>query len=199
MNRNGELKTTGVIADNILGIRGLWEMGFIIPETNLKPRHVLDLLEKRVKLPSMFDITKADDIELQEITENITKSTENLISQMKHNQSQRDDLFEYPLRELLGLDKQLRSIRGSLKVEVAKRVQLEESIKKEKCKVEEIQDYLGVYDRGIRGNIMKWIAKLNDELKARQESIDFLKGRLTNQITSFKEKYWTKTPHWLKR
>ena len=30
-------------------------------------------------------------------------------------------------------------------------------------------------------------AKLNDELKARQESIDLLKGRLTNQITSFKE------------
>ena len=34
---------------------------------------------------------------------------------------------------------------------------------------------------------MKRIAKLNDELKARQESIDLLKGRLMNQITSFKE------------
>ena len=34
---------------------------------------------------------------------------------------------------------------------------------------------------------MKQIAKLNDELKARQESIDLLKGRLINQITSFKE------------
>ena len=46
MNRNGELKTIGVIVDNILGIRGLREMAFIIPETNLKPQHVLDLLEK---------------------------------------------------------------------------------------------------------------------------------------------------------
>ena len=54
-----------------------------------------------------------------------------------------------PMRELLGLDKQLRSIRGSLKVEVAKRVQLEESIKKEKLKLEEIQEYPGVYDDGI--------------------------------------------------
>ena len=44
--------------------------------------------------------------------ENISKSTEDLISQMKHNQPQMDDLSEYPLRELLGLDKQLRSIRG---------------------------------------------------------------------------------------
>ena len=34
---------------------------------------------------------------------------------------------------------------------------------------------------------MKRIAKLNDELKVRQEGINLLKGRLTNQITSFKE------------
>ena len=50
---------------------------------------------------------------------------------MRHDQSQTDDLFEHPLQELLGLNKQLRSIRGSLKVEVAKKVQLEEHIKKE--------------------------------------------------------------------
>ena len=36
------------------------------------------------------------------------------------------------MHELLGLDKQLRSIRGSLKVEVAKKVQLEESIMQER-------------------------------------------------------------------
>ena len=72
-------------------------------------------------MPSASDITRVNDIELQEITENATKSMEDLISQMKNDQSQRDDLFEYPLRKLLGLDKQLRSIRGSLKLEVAKR------------------------------------------------------------------------------
>ena len=36
MNRNGELKTTGVIADT-LGIRGLREVGYNITKTNLKP------------------------------------------------------------------------------------------------------------------------------------------------------------------
>ena len=36
MNRNGELKTIGVIADT-LGIRGLREMGYNITKTNLKP------------------------------------------------------------------------------------------------------------------------------------------------------------------
>ena len=91
------------------------------------------------------------------------------------------------MHKLLGLDKQLRSIRGSLKVEVAKMVQLEESIKKEKRKLKELRDHPGVYDDGIQEDIMKQIAKLNDELKERQESIDLLKGKLTNQITSFKE------------
>ena len=45
MNRNGELKTIGVIADT-LGVRGLREMSYNIAKTNLKPRFVLDLLEK---------------------------------------------------------------------------------------------------------------------------------------------------------
>ena len=82
----------------------------------MKHRFVLDLLEKQAKLPSSSEIAKADEIELEEIV----KNTEDLIFQI-NNQSQTDDLFKHSLRELLGLDKQLRSIRGSLKVEVAKR------------------------------------------------------------------------------
>ena len=116
MNRNGELKTIGIIEDT-LGIRGLREIGYSITKTNLKPRFVLDLLEKQAKLPSSSEIAKADTIEL----EKIAKSTENLIYQI-NNQTQTDDLFEHPLRELQGLDKQLRSIRVLLKVEVAKRL-----------------------------------------------------------------------------
>ena len=44
-----------------------------------------------------------------------------------------------------------------------------------------------MYDDGIRKDIMKRITKLSDELKVRQDSINLLKGRLINQITSFKE------------
>ena len=65
------------------------------------------------ELPSVSDVTKADDIELQEITKNATKSTEDLIAQFEGQEM-------LPMQELLGLDKQLKSIRGSLKVEVAK-------------------------------------------------------------------------------
>ena len=39
----------------------------------------------------------------------------------------------------------------------------------------------------MKEDITKRIDALNDELKVRQESIDLLKGRLKNQITSFKE------------
>ena len=119
--------------------------------------------------------------------ENVSKSMEDFISQMKNDQSQTDDLFEYPLREQLGLEKQLRSIRRSLKVKVAKKVQLEENIEKEHRKLEEFREYLGVYDDAMREDIKKRIDKLNDELKVRQKSIDLLKGRLMNQITSFCE------------
>ena len=127
MNRNRELKTIGIIADT-LRIRGLQEMGYNIAKTNLKPQFVLDLLEKQAKLPSSSEIAKADAIELQEIAEKAS----DIISQIKDVQTDTDDLFEHPLQELLGLDKQLRSIRGSLKVEVAKKVQLEEHIGKER-------------------------------------------------------------------
>ena len=54
--------------------------------------------------------------------------------------TQTDDLFKYPLRELLGLDKKLKNIRGSLASEVAKKVQLEH-IEKEKGKLEEMTQY----------------------------------------------------------
>ena len=76
--------------------------------------------------------------------------------------SHRHDLFEYPLRKLLRLDKQLRNIRGSLEVEVAKKVQLEERIKKDHCKLEEFREYPGVYDDAMREDIVNQINALND-------------------------------------
>ena len=53
------------------------------------------------------------------------------------------------------MDKQLRSIRGSLKAEVAKKVQLEECIAKEHRKLEQPQEYPGVYDDAMKEDITK--------------------------------------------
>ena len=132
---------------------------------------------------SESDIIGEDDIELQEIAER----TSGIISQIKDVQTDTEDLFKNPSRELLDLDKQLRSVRGSLKVEVAKKVELEEHIAKECQKLEEFWEYPGVYDDAMKEDITKRIYSLNDELATQQESINLLKGRLKNQITSFKE------------
>ena len=121
LTTEGELRSVGEIAE-ILGKNRLRNLGFHIPKGKLTAQQAVTLNRVKEELPSTFDTAKADDIELQEITENASKSMEDIILQMKNDESQTDDLFEYPLRELLGLDKQLRSIRGSLKVEVAKKV-----------------------------------------------------------------------------
>ena len=64
---------------------------------------------------------------------------------------------------------------------------MEEHITEEHRKLEEFQEYPRVYDDTMKEDITKRIDALNDELATRQESIDLLKGRLKNQITSFKE------------
>ena len=64
---------------------------------------------------------------------------------------------------------------------------MEECIKKEHCKLEELREHPGVYGDGQLEAVENRIKRLNDELKVRQEPIDLLKGKLKNQITSFKE------------
>ena len=123
LTTKGVPKSVGMLAD-ILGKSGLRSLGFDIPMGKVTARQAVMLNKAQEELPSASDITKTDDIELQEIVENASRSIENLNQQVPTK--------DLPMRELLGLDKQLRSIPGSLKVEVAKKVQLEEHIKKER-------------------------------------------------------------------
>ena len=112
----GKLKSVGMIADILVKNR-LRRLGFNIPVGKLTAQQAIMVNKAAEELPSESDITKVDNIELQEIAEKAS----GIISQIKDVQTDTEDLFEHPLRELLGLDKQLRGIRGSLKVEVAKR------------------------------------------------------------------------------
>ena len=127
LTTEGKLKSVGMLAD-ISGNNRLCRLGFNIPVGRITARQAIILNKAAEELPSESDITKADDIELQEIE----KKASGIIFQIKDVQTDTEDLFENPLRELLGLDKQLRSLRGSLKVEVAKKVELEEHITKER-------------------------------------------------------------------
>ena len=112
LTTKGVLKSVGMLAD-ILGKGGLLNVGFDILRKKVTTRQAVMLNKAAEESPLESDIIKADDIELQEIVEKAT----GIISQIKDVQTDTEDLFEHPLRELLGLDKQLRSIRGFLKVE----------------------------------------------------------------------------------
>ena len=97
--------------------------------------------------------------------------------------SERDRLL--PLRELEGLDKQLRTMKGSLKVAIAKRIDLEGRIKHEERKLNEIQD--PKYSDDQRDMIEGRINKLRGELTERNKEIDILKGEASKQINQIKE------------
>ena len=127
LTTEGKLKSVGMLAD-ILGKNRLRRLDFNIPVGRITARQAVMLKKAAEEFPSESDITGADDIELKEIVEKASS----IIFQIKDVQTDTEDLFEHPLRELLGLDKQLRSIRGSLKVEGAKKVELEEHIAKER-------------------------------------------------------------------
>ena len=90
-----------------MGKEGLRDLGFIIPKDGkVMAQQAIMLNKVEEELPSASEITKADNIELQEITENAARSTEGLITQLDDHPL--GDSFEHPLHKLLGLDKELR-------------------------------------------------------------------------------------------
>ena len=93
-------------------------------------------LDERSKAIESSSTTDAEAIELMEMTSKDIDGLEQETSFIEPNE--RDKLL--PLRELEGLDKQLRTIKGSLKVAIAKRIDLEGRIQHEERKLNEIQD-----------------------------------------------------------
>ena len=81
------------------------------------------IMLNRVEMPSMSDLAKTDDIELQGYIENTVRSIESLIEQFEGTSSEM-----LPMCEFQGLDKQHRSIWGLLKVEVVKKGELQQHI-----------------------------------------------------------------------
>ena len=97
-------------------------------------------LDERSKAIESSSTTDAEAIEMIEVTSKDIDATVKDAEQDTSfiEPSERDKLL--PLRELEGLDKQLRTIKGSLKVAIAKRIDLEGRIKHEERKLHEIQD-----------------------------------------------------------
>ena len=189
--RNGAIRSFGALLGE-LGMDGFIEMGFPMERGDRKKltsRKSAMLRRTERELPSASDVTKADEIELKEITDKSITSMDDLIRELSSDrgtQTGEDDPDMPTMRELQGLDKELRSIRGSLKVEAAKKVEIKHKLTQEYRKLEYVREHSN-YDEGIHKDIKERIGKLTEDLKTREESIDLLKGRLRNQITSFKE------------
>ena len=142
-------------------------------------------LDERSKAIESSSTTDTEAIEMIEVT---SKNIDATITDPEQDtsfieSSERDKLL--PLRELEGLDKQLRTIKGSLKVAIAKRVDLEARIKHEERKLNEIQD--PKYSDDQRDMIEGRLRKLRGELTERNKEIDVLKDEASKQINQIKE------------
>ena len=149
-----------------------------------KVRKLSANLDERSKAMESTSTTDVETIEMIEVTskdiDTTIKGVEQDISFIEP--SEIDNLL--PLRELEGLDKQLRTIKGSLKVAIAKRVDLNARIEHEERKLSEVQD--PAYSDDQIDMIEGRIKRLRDELNERNEEIDILKGEASKQINQIR-------------
>ena len=90
------------------------------------------------------------------------------------------------LRELEGLDKELRTISGSLRSAIAKSIAEQVDIDKEKRKLEEMTND-ETYSDEKREEVRARLQRFQDEQKAISDQIRILKGRYSNQIYQIRE------------
>ena len=90
------------------------------------------------------------------------------------------------LRELEGLDKELRMISGSLRSAIAKSMAKQVDIDKEKRKLEEMAND-ETYSDEQREEVRARLQRFQDEQKAINDQIRILKGRYSNQIYQIRE------------
>ena len=87
-----------------------------------------------------------------------------------------------PLRELKGLDRALRTLRGSLAVQESKRVAIQRTIEGFEKDLERAGD-----DQEARAFVERELEKARNDLEPVEESIRVLKGRLRSQATAIRE------------
>ena len=90
------------------------------------------------------------------------------------------------LRELEGLDKELRTISGSLRSAIAKSIAKQVDIDRENRKLEEMaKDETYSYEQ--KEEVRARLQRFQDEQKAISDQIGILKGRYSNQIYQIRE------------
>ena len=141
------------------------------------------------KLPMNED--NRDNIMLQDIitkneiaTDNSIKLIETSLTETGAEASTQTDGLT--LRELEGLDKELRTISGSLRSAIAKSVAKQVDIDKENRKLEEMAND-ETYSDEQREEVRARLQRFQDEQKAISDQIRILKGRYSSQIYQIRE------------
>ena len=141
------------------------------------------------KLPKSEDTQ--DNIMLQDIinkneiaTDNSIKLIETSLTEIGADSSTQTSGLT--LRELEGLDKELRTISGSLRSAIAKSIAKQVDIDKENRKLEEMTND-ETYSDEQREEVRARLQRFQDEQKAISDQIRILKGQYSNQIYQIRE------------
>ena len=185
-----EIRKLRVKRLRLMGFRGITDEDVKPSRTKYKVvrekvRKLDENLDKRSKEIESLSTTDTEAIKMIEVTSKDIDTTVKDVEQDTSfiEPSERGKLL--PLRELEGLDKQLSTIKGSLKVAIAKCIDLEGHIKLEERKLSEVQD--PKYSDDQRDMIEGRINKLGGELNERNKKIDILKGEASEQINQIRE------------
>ena len=141
------------------------------------------------KLPMNED--NQDNIMLQDITTKNEIATDNSIKLIETSLTETGaeastQTGGLTLRELEGLDKELRTISGSLRSAIAKAMAKQVDIDKENRKLEEMAND-ETYSDEQREEVRARLQRFQDEQKAISDQIRILKGRYYNQIYQIRE------------
>ena len=193
----------------IFGKKFVKDMGFDVdrPRTGTKskiPKKRIEQIEQYVdeiddnrkqfaselnKLPKSEDTQ--DNIMLQDIINKNEIATDNSIKLIETSLTETGaeastQTGGLTLRELEGLDKELRTISGSLRSAIAKSMAKQVDIDKEKRKSEEMTND-ETYSDEQREEVRARLHRFQDEQKAINDQIRILKGQYSNQIYQIRE------------
>ena len=142
------------------------------------------------ELPTTSEDTQ-DNIMLQDIinkneiaTDNSMKLIETTLTEIGEDASTQTGGLT--LRELEGLDKELRTISGSLRSAIAKSIAKQVDINRENRKLEEMAND-ETYSDEQREEVRARLQRFQDEQKAINDQIRILKGRYPNQFYQIRE------------
>ena len=132
-----------------------------------------------------------DNIMLQDIITKNEKATENSMKLIETSLTETGEDTStqtggLTLRELEGLDKELRTISSSLKFVITKSIAKQVDIDKENRKLKEMAND-ETYSDEQREEVWARLQRFQDEQKAINDQIRILKGRYSNQICQIRE------------